>query len=204
MTSRGKVGGGETLRLFLALRLPVEVIDVLVDWSERELSRCRRVPRDHVHVTVAFLGAQPVAAVPGIVAVLRDTVGASEPPELAIDRWRETRSVGMIVLRDITGAATRLAEAVHGGLEELGVYRREKRRWLPHVTLCRFREPPRLQPPLPGMGTFVPSDAAAFLSRLHPSGARYEVLETTTFMTAHGEEDGAPALGGKEETYEPR
>jgi hypothetical protein len=54
------------------------------------------------------------------------------------------------------------------------------------------------------MGTFVPSDAAAFLSRLHPSGARYEVLETTTFMTAHGEEDGAPALGGKEETYEPR
>ena len=35
--------------------------------------------------------------------------------------------------------------------------------------------PARLEPPL---GTFVPSDAAAYLSRLHPGGARYEVLES--------------------------
>ena len=31
----------------------------------------------------------------------------------------------------------------------------------------------------PSFGRFAPSDAAAFLSRLHPSGARYEVLEST-------------------------
>jgi hypothetical protein len=48
------------------------------------------------------------------------------------------------------------------------------------------------------MGTFVPSDAAAFLSRLHPSGARYEVLETTTFTTTHGEDEDPAALGEKE------
>jgi len=41
------------------------------------------------------------------------------------------------------------------------------------------RERPRLRPPLPQTGTFVPSDAAAYVSRLHPSGARYEVLEST-------------------------
>ena len=52
----------------------------------------------------------------------------------------------------------------------------ETRPWLPHLTVLRFRERPRLCPPLPETGTFVPSGAAAYLSRLHPTGARYEVL----------------------------
>jgi 2'-5' RNA ligase len=64
------------------------------------------------------------------------------------------------------------------GLEELGVYERERRSWLPHITVARFRERPRLRPPLPETRTFVPSGAAALLSSLHPSGARYEVLES--------------------------
>ena len=67
---------------------------------------------------------------------------------------------------------------MHERLAELGVYRLENRDWLPHVTVLRFRERPRLQPPLPELGPFAPSDAAAFLSRLHPSGAVYEVLES--------------------------
>jgi hypothetical protein len=31
---------------------------------------------------------------------------------------------------------------------------------------------------LPELGPLVPSEAAAYLSRLHPSGAVYEVLES--------------------------
>ena len=68
----------------------------------------------------------------------------------------------MLVLRDLTGEATGLAGRLHIRLEELGVYRPESRPWLPHVTVLRFRERPRLDPPLPETGTFVPSDAAAF------------------------------------------
>jgi 2'-5' RNA ligase len=66
---------------------------------------------------------------------------------------------------------------VHDGLESLGVYEREARSWLPHVTVLRFRERPRLAPPPPEIAPFAPSGAAALLSRLHPTGARYEVLE---------------------------
>jgi len=88
----------------------------------------------------------------------------------------------MLVLADHDGAATRLAGRCHAGLETLGVYRQEARPWLPHLTLLRFRERPRLEPPLPGTGTFVPSDAAAYLSRLHPTGARYEVLERVSLI----------------------
>lgn len=177
MTSAGSVGGDERLRLFLALELPPATLDDLIAWGSTNLSGGRIVAREHLHVTLAFLGSRPAAEVDAIVRVLRDAVAAgSEPIVLEPTRWRETRSVGMLVLGDQGGAATAFAHRCHAGLEALGVYRPEPRPWLPHVTLLRFRERPRLEPPLPGTGTFVPSDAAAYLSRLHPTGARYEVL----------------------------
>ena len=183
MTSAGSVGGDERLRLFLALELPPATLDDLIAWGSANLSGGRLVAREHLHVTLAFLGSRPAVEVQAIVRVLRDAVAAgSEPIVHEPTRWRETRSVGMLVLADQGGAATGLAHRCHAGLEALGVYRPEARRWLPHVTLLRFRERPRLEPPLPGTGTFVPSDAAAYLSRLHPTGARYEVLERVSLI----------------------
>ena len=88
----------------------------------------------------------------------------------------------MVVLRDLDDEAAGLARRLHAGLEALGVYRPESRAWLPHLTVVRFRKRPRLDPPLPETGTFVPSDAAAYLSRLHPTGARYEVLERVSLI----------------------
>ena len=76
----------------------------------------------------------------------------------------------MLALDDLDGGAAGLAEDVQARLERLGVYRREGRPWLPHVTVARFRERPRLRLEPPAMGTFVPSDAAAYLSQLHPGG----------------------------------
>ena len=71
-----------------------------------------------------------------------------------------------------------LARDLHARLQALGVYKPERREWLPHVTVIRFRRRPRLQPPLPELEPFVPSDAAVYLSRLRPGGAQYEVLES--------------------------
>jgi 2'-5' RNA ligase len=166
----------DRLRLFLALEIPDDVAASLRRWSARHLERGRRL--DSFHVTLAFLGSQPAGALDAIVDVLRRAAAATTPFELEPARYRETRSVGMLALADATGRATALADRVHTGLERLGVYEREQRPWLPHVTVLRFRERPRLQPPVPRIGPFAPSGAAAFLSRLHPSGARYEVLES--------------------------
>jgi 2'-5' RNA ligase len=58
------------------------------------------------------------------------------------------------------------------------VYQRERRAWLPHLTVARFRRPPRLQPVLPDLGEVSPSEAAVYLSRLRPGGAQYEILES--------------------------
>jgi 2'-5' RNA ligase len=178
MSSAASVRGDERLRLFLALRLPEEVLDELERWSAAELARGRTVPREHLHVTLAFLGARPADELPEIVEALRLSTAARHPFTLEAVRYRETRSVGMVVLDDPSGEASLLASDLHGRLEAAGVYRREARAWLPHVTVLRFRERPRLRPNVPELGSFAPSEAAAFLSRLHPSGARYEVLES--------------------------
>jgi RNA 2',3'-cyclic 3'-phosphodiesterase len=169
------VEGDEKLRLFLALELPDAVGDELRVWATESLSGGRVL--DSFHITVAFLGARPRSELQSIVGVLRDAAAEAIPFTLTPVRYRETRSVGMLVLDDPSGEATRLAERVQRRLEKLGVYRREARPWLPHVTVLRFRERPRLEPPLPEIDPFAPSEAAAFLSRLHRSGARYEVLE---------------------------
>ena len=58
------------------------------------------------------------------------------------------------------------------------MYEREGRPWLPHVTVLRFRSRPRLDPPVPDLGQFRPSDAAVYMSALRPTGAQYRVLES--------------------------
>jgi 2'-5' RNA ligase len=174
--ARDTVGGDERIRLFLALEVPDEVAVALAEWGREHLRAGRRVRI--FHVTLAFLDGQPQSRLAGIVDVLRREAASTDPFELEPLRYRETRSVGMLVLDDRSGRAKSLAERVQSDLEDLGVYERERRRWLPHLTVLRFRERPRLEPPLPAVGAFVPSGAAAFLSRLHPTGARYEVLES--------------------------
>jgi 2'-5' RNA ligase len=84
----------------------------------------------------------------------------------------------MLVLADEDRRAGGLAEDLFGRLEALGVYVRERREWLPHVTVVRFRRPPRLRPSLPPLGEFGPSDAAVYHSVLRPTGAQYDVIES--------------------------
>jgi RNA 2',3'-cyclic 3'-phosphodiesterase len=177
----GSVGGDERLRLFLGIRLPAGAVEALADWQARELrgagENVRIVPRENLHITLAFLGSRPTRELPAILDVLRRASADAEPLRFDVTGYRETRSVGMLTLGDEAGAATGLARRLHDDLDELGVYRRESRPWLPHVTVLRFRERPRLRPEPPSLG-WVSSDAAAFLSRLHPSGARYEVHDS--------------------------
>jgi RNA 2',3'-cyclic 3'-phosphodiesterase len=180
VTSAGSVAGDASIRLFCALRLDDHVLDGLVDWGLRELpdgDGVRRVARSNLHVTLAFLGRRPASEVPAIAGALREAAAGARTPSLEVARYRETRSVGMLVLDDEEGLATALAEDLHGRLERLGVYEPERRPWLAHLTVLRFRERPRLHPALPELGAFGPSDAALYHSVLRSTGAQYEALD---------------------------
>ena len=169
MTSRSSVAGDERLRLFLALRLPETWLDAVVAWQARAFAgaRVRVVPREHLHVTLVFLGSRPASEVPGVVERLRR---AARPVELRPAGYRETRSAALLTFDDVGGHGAAFADAAG---------REEQRPWLPHVTVARYRERPRLREEFPDTmrtDVLVPSDAAAYLSRLRPTGAEYEVL----------------------------
>ncbi|HEU6443597.1 MAG TPA: RNA 2',3'-cyclic phosphodiesterase [Gaiellaceae bacterium] len=179
MTSTGSVEGRERLRLFCALRLPEDTLERLVRWqAEHVRDGGRIVGREHLHITLAFLGWTPASRLDEVADALRAAAAGAGELVFTTLRYRETRSVGMVVLQDETGEGGRLAERLFDGVERLGVYERERRPWLPHVTVLRFRSPPRLDPPVPDLGAFRPSDAAVYMSALRPSGAQYEVLES--------------------------
>ncbi len=174
------MGGGERLRLFVALPLPPEAVELLVPWQHAALGApgARLVPAENLHVTVAFLGARDGEEVEAIVAVLRAAAATAGPLRLGPLRYREGARVGMLVLSDEEGRAARLASDIAAALEAVGVYERERRPWLPHVTVVRFRERPRLRPPLPDLGRVSPSEVALYHSVLRRTGAQYELRES--------------------------
>ena len=147
---------------------------------QAHLDRAR--PVESFHVTLAFLGARPRSELESIVSALRESAAETRPFELQPVRLprdalrRNARSPG----RERGGDPARTRSAATGWSDSACIGARA-RPWLPHVTVVRFRERPRLDPPLPPLGRFAPSGAAAFLSRLRPTGARYETLESYPF-----------------------
>ena len=173
--------GGERLRLFLALPLPDEPRGRLLRWQAAWLGDAvdaRPVSAGNLHVTLAFLGGRPAGDVAAIAGEMRAAAAGVDPPMFRALRYRETRSVGMVVLEDEGGRATRLADDLGRRLEKLGVYERERRPWLPHVTVVRFRRRPRLAPEPPDLGAVSPSDVALYTSVLRRTGAQYEIRES--------------------------
>jgi len=180
MTRPARVGGDDYLRLFCGLRLPDDAADSIAAW-QAGLERGRVVPRDNLHFTLVFLGRQPRSRLDEVVGALRRRAAETAPPVFGVERYRETRSVGMLVFTQDDGA-----ERLALGLQEELLGRAERDSWLPHVTVLRFRERPRLRPSLPELEPFVTSEAAAFLSVLRPSGAEYVVLESVPLGGSFG------------------
>ena len=175
--------GGDRVRLFVALPLPEEIVERLARWQHEALDAppgARLVPPGNLHITVAFLGARPAVELDPIVGALVESALESRPFELEVRAYRETPRVGMLVLGESEGGnvVVSLAERMQDRLAALGVYEPERRAWTPHVTVLRFRERPRLSPPLPDLGAVCPSELALYHSVLRPSGAQYVIRES--------------------------
>ena len=178
----GNVGAGDRVRLFCALRLPEQTLDLLVAWQAglRVPAGCRLLPRENLHVTLAFLGHRPAAELESIREAMRESGAAAAVPTLVARRYRETVRVGMVALAEREPHARALADDLHGRLERLGAYERERREWRPHVTVLRFRRRPGLRLGPPDLGEVSPSEVALYHSTLRRDGARYEVLESVS------------------------
>jgi len=180
-------------RLFVALDLPAAVVDALVAWRapllrarDREL---RPVAADALHVTLAFLGWQPEAAIAPLSRLVPECAAGAAVGGLAFGAplWlpRRRPRVLAVALEDRHGALGALQARLVERLAEGGWQEPEARPYLPHVTVARSRgregvRVPRdgvlpAAPPLAFEGTAV----VLYRSRLAPDGARYEPLSVS-------------------------
>ena len=168
------------MRLFVAAELPEPVAGALARWRPRD-DGLRPVAVEALHVTLAFLGERDEEEVEAIGAVVR---GAARPVgSLAVDEalWLPPRRPRVLAVRlaDGDGALGALQADVADGLEAATSWRREKRPFLPHVTVARVRHGARAGgelPAVPELGAFAATAVTLFHSRLSPKGAHYEPL----------------------------
>lgn len=164
-----------TRKLFFALWPTDELRAALVAASRSALRVCggRAVPARHYHVTLAFLGEQPVEWTDRLAAL-----ASVAPPdfELVLDHfghWRGPRVLWIGPRRCPAGLVS-LAAQIRAQLESLGISY-DRRDFRPHLTLARkVTTLPELEAPVPVhwlVRAFVLVESVAT-----PDGPVYEVI----------------------------
>lgn len=169
----------DRVRLFCAFPLPDEAADVIAAWqASLGAVDARFVRRDDLHITLAFLGHRPRGDVERVSAILDKCAARAGRPRFVLHHYRETSRVGMLALEDDTDRlhGRNFAYDLQRELAEAGFPLRERYPWRPHVTVMRFRQPAGLRPEQPNVRSIAPSDAAAYLSVLRPTGSQYEII----------------------------
>ena len=135
------------IRTFIAVDISKAIRDRVVALQEtlaRASSEVKWVEPENLHVTLLFLGEVDAREVPDVCRVVADGCRDQAPFAMSVERVgcfgnpRRPRTLWVGV-----GAGTQELCALHDTLEppllELGCYRREERKYTPHITLGRVK-----------------------------------------------------------------
>jgi 2'-5' RNA ligase len=150
--------------------------------ADLDLPPHRPLPAEQVHMTLQFLGDTPAGELESVCeSVARSGAGlAPFPLDLeTLVRLPERGPVRLVAAR--TSAHATLLELKTRLVTRLARRPRERpaRRFLPHLTLCRFRAParmPDLAAPIDDLPRFEVGAIHVMRSILRPEGARHEAL----------------------------
>ena len=187
----------------MALDPPEWVVREIVSWQASQAEsggdgRLVSVPAASLHLTLAFLGDCPVAAIDRIGESLERL--PSEPIEAALlpdPVPVPRRHPRLFALGAQSPGAVRLQAEVARGLGEIGIYRAERRPFWPHLTVFRVRNrgrDPGSRARIPRLGPIRPEGGHAFgfvrvalyRSDLRPEGASYSRLAANELPQAGG------------------
>jgi 2'-5' RNA ligase len=132
-------------RLFVAADLPSEALEAIEEWQTAEIERYEELRPVHtLHLTLCFLGNVPQSRVEAIAEAL----GAVDLPplptalaELLFLPEHGRKRVVALRLDDPGGAITGVQRELSQTLADMKVYKPERRAYLPHVTVARYRRP---------------------------------------------------------------
>jgi 2'-5' RNA ligase len=131
------------VRLFVALDLPDEIREGIVDWQRAELEPLpvlRPIAADNLHITLVFLGYKRERDAETIARLLEDLRAPAprlrlEPDPVPVPRGRPR----LFALATSGEGADAVQAEVEERLVDAGFYQPEKRPFWSHVTVARVR-----------------------------------------------------------------
>lgn len=180
-------------RLFIGVPLSQAALEVSLAAQEAlpEMPGLRLIAGANLHVTLAFIGpadARKKQSAWEAVERIPEHLGgwAELGGFLFLPSPRRPRVVGLSI-SDESQVFLRLFEQVMGDLEQAGVMTREKRPFLPHLTIARLRSPEPVQPKYECPGTRFPvGSVCLYRSDLRREGAMYTALLTRRLKVDNG------------------
>jgi 2'-5' RNA ligase len=132
-------------RLFVAADLPDEAMAAVAEWQEAELRPHAELRVVHtLHLTLCFLGNVPTSRGDDVVAALAAVQLPALPTDLGEVLFLPERGRKRVValrLDDPSRAIVATQGELARALAAINVYRPERRPYLPHVTVARYRQP---------------------------------------------------------------
>ncbi len=197
------------IRTFIALQLTPNIRQRLVAWQDKlaaAIPEVKWVEPENLHVTLLFLGEVPDREVAEVCQRVEEAVAEVAPFSVMVEGlgcFPEPRRPRVLWAGITTGSEQ--LQQVHALIEKplhyLG-FRREERRYVPHITLGRLkadREVPRLPELLREYrscrgGEMLASEICIMASQLERSGPIYTVMGRARFRgeptpAEHGEAD---------------
>ena len=169
-------------RLFAAIDLPAATKDEILQLRQDDLPPGRWPRREALHLTLHFIGDVPERVARAYQASLREVEAGAFDLQIAGVGQFPPDARPRVIWAGVanTGALRDLHEAAGRALEREG-FRRERRRFHPHITLMRFKKPMRRGPASRWLSAHLDFEAAPFHvtqfvlyeSKLTPQGPIY-------------------------------
>jgi 2'-5' RNA ligase len=132
-------------RLFVAADLPSEALEAIAEWQRSEIEPHAELRVAHtLHLTLCFLGSVPESRVDDIATALSAVALPPLPTALGDVLFLPERGRKRVValhLHDLGGAIVAAQHDLSRALAAIKVYKPERRAYLPHVTVARYRRP---------------------------------------------------------------
>ncbi|HKP12278.1 MAG TPA: RNA 2',3'-cyclic phosphodiesterase [Blastocatellia bacterium] len=180
-----ETGGG--IRTFVCVEVPA-AIRTRIESLQRDLRRndvpISWVKPANIHLTIKFLGDVPAARVDDVRRAVERACQPVPPFEITVEGagcFPSARSprVLWVGLNPLPDELRRLHSNVEAELERLG-FAREAKRFSPHLTIARVRDPFKARPTVDGLmatgfaaEAFGVAEVIVMRSDLHPSGSIY-------------------------------